>query len=103
MRGPWFVYRFKQQFDLQQYLEYEKQLRAAPAAQNESEQVTKFKRLENYDYEHDERYLNGLATVILGWLENENLMMTWDKIKLEQELMKAKAFYYASYGSPFFR
>ncbi|KAI8388814.1 uncharacterized protein BYT42DRAFT_492412 [Radiomyces spectabilis] len=88
--------KFKEPFDLEAYLEYEKEPRKA--------QEEQFERVENYDYDNDTKYANGLPGVIKGWVEQQmqdgQRGKLWDKERLDFEFTKAKAFYYASCVEP---
>ncbi|CEG63904.1 hypothetical protein RMATCC62417_00971 [Rhizopus microsporus] len=74
--------KFQQSFDLDAYLQYEKEKKHAL-----------YERVEDYDYENDETFVKGLPEIIKGYVEQQKKGL-WDKDKLEFELRKAKAFYY---------
>ncbi|KAI9482946.1 MAG: hypothetical protein EXX96DRAFT_606029 [Benjaminiella poitrasii] len=89
--------RFQQNFDLEKYLEYEiEKLNKKQKVISDEQQEELFKRLENYDYENDVEYKKGLPSIIHGWLEQQSKSGLWDKDRLDQEFLKAKAFYYTS-------
>lgn len=63
---------------------------------NTEQQEELYKRLEDYDYDNDINYTNGLPNIIHGWLEQQSKNGLWDKEKLDFEFLKAKAFYYVA-------
>ncbi|KAI8366344.1 hypothetical protein EDC96DRAFT_608050 [Choanephora cucurbitarum] len=80
--------KFKQCFDLEDYLHYE-------AEKKTKEQEASFRRMEEYDFDHDTGYTNTLPLIIHNWLEQQSNGL-WDKEKLDTEFTKVKAFYYNS-------
>lgn len=94
MKSNWLCYRrFQQNFDLEAYLKYEQE--KLEEKKNEQDEAL-FQRVEDYDYENDVDYTNGLPNIIHGWLEQQSKSGLWDKERLELEFSKAKAFYYVS-------
>ncbi|ORX45079.1 hypothetical protein DM01DRAFT_252206 [Hesseltinella vesiculosa] len=84
--------RFKEPFSFDDYLAYELELEQA-------EQEKLFRRVEAYDYDKDEGYLQGLPNVIQGWVQqqlNDGSGKLWDKSRLELEYTKTKAFYFSA-------
>ncbi|CEP10592.1 hypothetical protein [Parasitella parasitica] len=84
--------RFQQNFDLERYLEYEAEKIDRKAGEQQREEL--FNQIQDYDYDNDGDYTNGLPNIIHGWLEQQSKTGLWDKEKLEMEFLKAKAFYY---------
>ena len=85
--------RFRQKFDLDDYLLYEKQ---KDVVVEESAAVKAYRRLEVYDFDNDSKFLSGLPTIVRGWVKQQRNGATWDKARMDDEDIKAKAFYYAS-------
>ncbi|KAI8060969.1 hypothetical protein BC940DRAFT_310792 [Gongronella butleri] len=85
--------KFKEPFSLDEYLAYELE-------EDKKEQEQRFERVEVYDFDNDERYLQGLPNIIQGWV-NKQLNdgkngKLWDKARLDLEYTKTKAVYYSS-------
>ena len=85
--------RFRQPFDLKEYLEYEK-IKSIPA--EESPAIKAYRRLDVYNFENDTKFLSGLPTIIRGWLKQQENGNNWDKARMDEEYLKAKAFYYSA-------
>ncbi|KAI9278549.1 hypothetical protein BDA99DRAFT_600202 [Phascolomyces articulosus] len=88
-----FFTRFRQPFDLDQYLEYEK-IKSIPV--EESPAIKAYRRLDVYDFENDTKFLSGLPTIIRGWVKQQQGGNNWDKARMDEEYLKAKAFYYSA-------
>lgn len=54
-----------------------------------------FKRFDEYDFDNDTRFQQGLPTIISQLMKDGK--GTLDKAALQKEMTKAKAFYYARY------
>ncbi|KAI8141882.1 hypothetical protein BJV82DRAFT_617865 [Fennellomyces sp. T-0311] len=92
-----FFTRFRQNFDLEEYLLYEKQ-KNIPV--EESPAIKAYRRLEAYDFDNDNKFLSGLPTIVRGWVNQQKNGNVWDKTRMDDEYVKAKAFYYASCVEP---
>ncbi|KAI9488982.1 hypothetical protein BDB00DRAFT_876866 [Zychaea mexicana] len=92
-----FFTRFRQNFDLDEYLDYEK-YKNIPV--EESPAVKAYRRLEVYDFENDTKFLAGLPTIVRGWVKQQQEQGNWDKARMDEEYIRAKAFYYASCVEP---
>ncbi|KAG2226621.1 hypothetical protein INT45_005107 [Circinella minor] len=88
-----FFTRFRQPFNLNEYLEYEK-IKSVPV--EESLAIKAYRRLEVYNFENDTKFLSGLPTIIHGWVKKQQNGNNWDKAKMDEEYLKAKAFYYSA-------
>jgi hypothetical protein len=78
---------------LEEYLRYE-QGKLEEKKNEQDEEL--FQRLEDYDYENDVDYTNGLPNIIHAWLDQQAKGGLWDKERLDLEFSKAKAFYYVA-------
>ncbi|CAO3637470.1 unnamed protein product [Cunninghamella echinulata] len=82
--------KFKESFSFEDYLKYE----------NEIEKEKVYERMEKHDFDHDEKFIQGLPNIIKQWVQQqvqdgENGKL-WNKSRLDLEFNKAKAFYYSS-------
>lgn len=78
---------------MEEYLRYE-QGKLEEKKNEQDEEL--FQRLEDYDYENDVDYTNGLPNIIHAWLDQQAKGGLWDKERLDLEFSKAKAFYYVA-------
>ncbi|KAI9015807.1 hypothetical protein CLU79DRAFT_764781 [Phycomyces nitens] len=86
--------RFKQPFELEQFLAYEKELLALESKENK---IMAYERMDTYDYENDSKYQNGLPAAIQTWISGQEPHSNWDKEILDQQFLKTKAIYYNSH------
>ncbi|KAI8096305.1 uncharacterized protein BX664DRAFT_323593 [Halteromyces radiatus] len=94
LRAKHFYYsKFKHSFDLEKYLEYELE-------QVKLENGAKYQRLEEYNFDQDEKYIKGLPKIIEGWVQEQvsgsKPKKLWDKTHFDTEFIKVKAFYYSA-------
>lgn len=64
-------------------------------AAKDKQQEELFQRIDDYDYEKDEKYTSGLPNIIKGWLTEQSKGL-WDKERMDWEFIRAKAYYYNS-------
>lgn len=75
---------------MDQYIQY-KQL-----GQQTDPKEARYQQLEQYDYDHDEKYLDELSSVVQSWVNQQTQQgVIWDKARLDQEFKKVQAEYYA--------
>lgn len=78
---------------MDQYLQY-KQLEQQTGGKKDPKEA-RYQQLEQYDYDHDEKYLDGLSTVVQEWVNQQTQQgVIWDKTRLDEEFKKAQAQYY---------
>ncbi|KAI9314069.1 hypothetical protein BX666DRAFT_1969927 [Dichotomocladium elegans] len=95
-----FFSRFNQAFDLGDYIRY-RAIKSTPGTEQETESDALFRRLEEYDYDQDEKYLAGLASIIDEWVQQQTKEgAAWDKLRMDDEFKKTKADYYAKNIAP---
>ena len=78
---------------MEQYIQY-KQLEQQNGS-NKDPKEAHYQQLEQYDYDHDEKYLDGLSTVVQEWVNQQTQQgVIWDKTRLDEAFKKAQAQYY---------
>lgn len=83
-------HRLGSSINLDEYLAWRRHLEAS---EDPNEAI--FKRFDEYDFDNDTRFQQGLPSII-GQLIKDG-KGTLDKAALQKEMTKAKAFYYARY------
>lgn len=61
---------------------------------SESEDETVFDRFDKYNFSSDERFLNGLPSIVAG-IAKSKPGATVDKAFYDREMLKAKTFYFS--------
>ncbi|KAK3828419.1 MAG: hypothetical protein J3Q66DRAFT_322610 [Benniella sp.] len=90
MRQYYFSTRLGSSINLDEYLAWRRHLEAS---EDPNEAI--FKRFDEYDFDNDTRFQQGLPSII-GQLMKDG-KGTLDKAALQKEMTKAKAFYYARF------
>ncbi|RUS30639.1 hypothetical protein BC938DRAFT_479131 [Jimgerdemannia flammicorona] len=84
--------RYITPIDIDQYLLWEKYIDTTKQDHANPPHVDIFERFEAYDFDRDERFLNGLPNIVAGLVKKQAAL---DKEAYDREMTKAKAYYYS--------
>ncbi|RUP50753.1 hypothetical protein BC936DRAFT_137825 [Jimgerdemannia flammicorona] len=90
--------RYITPIDIDQYLLWEKYIDTTKQDHANPPHVDIFERFEAYDFDRDERFLNGLPNIVAGLVKKQAAL---DKEAYDREMTKAKAYYYSKLVEPF--
>ncbi|KAG2185073.1 hypothetical protein INT43_000986 [Umbelopsis isabellina] len=88
--------RKKHHINLDQYRQFEEYLERSMPEKSEEEEETVFDRFDKYSFSSDERFLNGLPSIVAG-IAKSKPGATVDKTFYDREMLKAKAFYFSKF------
>ncbi|KAJ2961658.1 hypothetical protein NQZ79_g3101 [Umbelopsis isabellina] len=88
--------RKKHHINLDQYRQFEEYLKRSIPEKSEAEEETVFDRFDKYSFSSDERFLNGLPSIVAG-IAKSKPGATVDKAFYDREMLKAKAFYFSKF------